>query len=44
MGVVCTLIAITLITVGLVTISSFLRSDGQNAHSVARPVTQVLTN
>jgi succinate dehydrogenase / fumarate reductase, cytochrome b subunit len=42
MGVVSTAIAITLIAVGLATISAFFRSDSQNTNSVSPPVTQVL--
>jgi succinate dehydrogenase / fumarate reductase cytochrome b subunit len=42
MGVVSAVIAITLIAVGLATISAFFRSDWQNSNSVSPPVTRVL--
>jgi succinate dehydrogenase / fumarate reductase, cytochrome b subunit len=42
MGVVSAVIAITLIAVGLATISAFFRSDWHSTHAVSPPVTQVL--
>lgn len=42
MGVVSAVVAITLIAVGLATISAFFRTDWQNTNSVSAPVTQVL--